>query len=362
MRTVVVDEADLILGSFRSEVEAVFSLLGDARGAGAPRVQHAFVGATFTRDGGRGAGEWLRQRFPDATLVKTDHLHRAARRSVTNTIRIDVDQLQRRGECCSSLFVIPNCRSFRRPASSSPTLPAESSGAPFDAVMADAKHAALLRALGAKAPRARTRASEPSLDILESDDDAEIATDLGIPGRLVVRDIGRLAPGRAGPVGDGDNVLVFVNSVEAAEAASVFLEESLQDRMGVAVIHKHVPEDARAEILEDFLSGDGDVQVLVATDVIARGIDTLSVAHVVQLHCPVDLATHLHRVGRTGRGTHGAAGMVTNVVPSSEADSFDEILAQARDGVGDSVTRQRDAHQRTMRLARERKAGRKQRS
>ena len=58
-------------------------------------------------------------------------------------------------------------------------------------------------------------------------------------------------------------------------------------------------DDERARLLQRF--ADGSVRVLVCTDILARGIDTLEAAHVIQAEFATDATSHLHRVGRTGR-------------------------------------------------------------
>ena len=57
---------------------------------------------------------------------------------------------------------------------------------------------------------------------------------------------------------------------------------------------------------------EGKLQVLVATDVAARGIDVTGVTHVVNYSCPEDEKTYLHRIGRTGRA--GATGVAITFV------------------------------------------------
>lgn len=45
----------------------------------------------------------------------------------------------------------------------------------------------------------------------------------------------------------------------------------------------------------------GDIRVLVATDVAARGIDVADVSHVINYQLPMTMDTYIHRIGRTGR-------------------------------------------------------------
>lgn len=65
-------------------------------------------------------------------------------------------------------------------------------------------------------------------------------------------------------------------------------------------------QSAREKALSDFKAGKSDV--LVATDVAARGIDIDGITHVINYQCPEDEKTYVHRIGRTARaGAHGIA-------------------------------------------------------
>ena len=83
--------------------------------------------------------------------------------------------------------------------------------------------------------------------------------------------------------------------------------EDLGERgFAVAPIHGDLGQGAREQALRAFRKG--KVDVLVATDVAARGIDVEDVTHVINYACPEDEKTYLHRIGRTGRaGNTGIA-------------------------------------------------------
>jgi superfamily II DNA/RNA helicase len=83
--------------------------------------------------------------------------------------------------------------------------------------------------------------------------------------------------------------------------------EDLVDRgFAAAAIHGDLGQGAREQALRAFRNG--KVDVLVATDVAARGIDVDNVTHVVNFQCPEDEKTYLHRIGRTARaGNTGIA-------------------------------------------------------
>ncbi|MBM6405196.1 DEAD/DEAH box helicase [Phycicoccus sp. CSK15P-2] len=83
--------------------------------------------------------------------------------------------------------------------------------------------------------------------------------------------------------------------------------DDLVDRgFAAAPLHGDLGQGAREQALRAFRGG--KVDVLVATDVAARGIDVTNVTHVVNYQCPEDEKTYLHRTGRTGRaGNTGVA-------------------------------------------------------
>ena len=78
----------------------------------------------------------------------------------------------------------------------------------------------------------------------------------------------------------------------------------------VAAVHGDLGQGQREQALRAFRSG--KIDVLVATDVAARGIDVEGVTHVVNYSCPDDEKTYLHRIGRTGRA--GASGVAVTLV------------------------------------------------
>ncbi|MCC3273949.1 DEAD/DEAH box helicase [Arthrobacter zhangbolii] len=81
------------------------------------------------------------------------------------------------------------------------------------------------------------------------------------------------------------------------------LSEELVDRgFAVAAMHGDLGQGAREQAMRAFRNE--KVDVLVATDVAARGIDVDDVTHVINYQCPEDEKTYLHRVGRTGRAGH----------------------------------------------------------
>ncbi|MCS6864269.1 MAG: DEAD/DEAH box helicase [Gemmataceae bacterium] len=73
-----------------------------------------------------------------------------------------------------------------------------------------------------------------------------------------------------------------------------------------AVIHGDLPQSQREKIMAAFRSG--QIQYLIATDVMSRGIDVSNLSHVINYDLPTDIENYVHRIGRTGRiGKDGIA-------------------------------------------------------
>lgn len=89
-------------------------------------------------------------------------------------------------------------------------------------------------------------------------------------------------------------------------AAARVADELSERGFAVAALHGDLGQGAREQALRAFRNG--KVDVLVATDVAARGIDVDDVTHVINYQCPEDEKVYIHRIGRTGRaGNSGTA-------------------------------------------------------
>lgn len=91
-------------------------------------------------------------------------------------------------------------------------------------------------------------------------------------------------------------VLVFVASREAADQLAATLKKS---GLAAAALHGELSQNARTQTLADFKAA--DVQVLVATDLAARGLDVVQLPAVVNFDLPRSPVDYVHRIGRTGR-------------------------------------------------------------
>ncbi|MCW2899895.1 MAG: box helicase domain protein, partial [Streptosporangiaceae bacterium] len=105
--------------------------------------------------------------------------------------------------------------------------------------------------------------------------------------------------------------MVFCQTKRACDRVAADLVER---GFAAAAVHGDLGQGAREQALRAFRSG--KVDVLVATDVAARGIDIEGVTHVVNYQCPEDEKTYIHRIGRTGRA--GRTGVAVTLVDWDE--------------------------------------------
>ncbi|BEI90546.1 uncharacterized protein CcaverHIS019_0306160 [Cutaneotrichosporon cavernicola] len=124
--------------------------------------------------------------------------------------------------------------------------------------------------------------------------------------------------------------LVFTKSVEAATRL-VKLLEFFEDayvggsKVSVRAYTRDMAPAERRRLLKDF--ADGNVDVVVCSDLVARGMDLPTVEHVVSYDVPLDMTKYVHRAGRTARA--GRAGTAWTLVEKQEALHFKAMLKAA---------------------------------
>ena len=101
--------------------------------------------------------------------------------------------------------------------------------------------------------------------------------------------------------------MIFCRTKRTAQKVA---DDLVERGFAAAAVHGDLGQGAREQALRAFRSG--KVDVLVATDVAARGLDVEGVTHVVNYQCPEDEKVYLHRIGRTGRA--GASGVAVTFV------------------------------------------------
>lgn len=115
-----------------------------------------------------------------------------------------------------------------------------------------------------------------------------------------------------------ERVLVFCRTKSRVDSIYKNLKAA---GLKVDVMHADRPQKARAKALERFRSG--AIQVLVATDVMSRGIDIQDIDAVINFDVPLDPEDYVHRIGRTGRA--GAAGQAFTFMGPDEVTPLREI-------------------------------------
>jgi ATP-dependent RNA helicase RhlE len=92
-------------------------------------------------------------------------------------------------------------------------------------------------------------------------------------------------------------VLVFVSSRALADLVFEKIEPNYAEVLGI--IHSNKAQNFRFDTVQAFQAG--DTRILIATDLIARGIDVTDVSHVINFDIPESTENYIHRIGRTGR-------------------------------------------------------------
>ena len=119
-------------------------------------------------------------------------------------------------------------------------------------------------------------------------------------------------------VGDWKQVLVFTRTKHAANKLARQLENV---NITASAIHANKSQNARTKALADFKAG--EVRVLVATDIAARGIDISNLPHVVNFELPNSPKDYVHRIGRTGRA--GVDGVALSLISKEEKELLEKV-------------------------------------
>jgi ATP-dependent RNA helicase RhlE len=121
-------------------------------------------------------------------------------------------------------------------------------------------------------------------------------------------------------------VLVFVGTKKLADDLFDHIKPKLPE--GVAVIHSNLSQTARINSLKQF--HDGSKRVLIATDILARGLDISDVTHVVNFDTPETPEDYIHRIGRTGRANKpGVAITFINEAEQEYREAIEIVMNKA---------------------------------
>ncbi|HEY4203004.1 MAG TPA: DEAD/DEAH box helicase [Devosiaceae bacterium] len=115
-----------------------------------------------------------------------------------------------------------------------------------------------------------------------------------------------------------ERVIIFARTKHGADRVTKNLEI---DGHKAAAIHGNKSQNARQAALKGFSSG--QVRILVATDIAARGIDVPGITHVINYELPDDAENYVHRIGRTGR--NGASGVAITLCDGTERSKLRDV-------------------------------------
>ena len=114
--------------------------------------------------------------------------------------------------------------------------------------------------------------------------------------------------------------LVFVKT---RRGANKLVEKLAENKISTAALHSDKSQSYRTRTLNEFKAG--EIRILVATDVAARGLDISNLPHVVNYDIPNSPADYIHRIGRTGRA--GLKGIARSLVSRDERRKLKDIEA-----------------------------------
>jgi superfamily II DNA/RNA helicase len=115
-----------------------------------------------------------------------------------------------------------------------------------------------------------------------------------------------------------NNAILFCNRKRDVD---VLYKSLSRHGLNAAALHGDLPQHVRTETLEKFKSG--EIKLLVASDVAARGLDIVNVSHVFNFDVPIHAEDYVHRIGRTGRA--GRSGTAFTLASSGDKKFLDAI-------------------------------------
>ena len=116
-----------------------------------------------------------------------------------------------------------------------------------------------------------------------------------------------------------ESMMIFTRT--KAQADQIYSSLKQTGEYKVAVMHSDIGQKDRERALQGFRSG--EFEIIVATDLAARGIDVSGVTHVINYMVPEHSEDYVHRIGRTGRA--GAKGRSITLVTPADAEAMDNV-------------------------------------
>lgn len=120
-------------------------------------------------------------------------------------------------------------------------------------------------------------------------------------------------------------IIVFVKTKTNADAIAKYIQR--KGLASVRVVHANKGQNSRINAVNEFR--EGDIRVLVSTDVTARGMDISMVSHVINFDLPIVYEDYVHRIGRTGRAENeGMAITFANELEMHHIPRIEKIIQQ----------------------------------
>ena len=128
-------------------------------------------------------------------------------------------------------------------------------------------------------------------------------------------------------------VIVFCNTKKEATSLGTALK---RNKHTVGILHGDLNQATRTETMEEFVKG--QLKVLIASNVAARGLDVESISHVINYDVPTNRDDYIHRIGRTGRA--GQTGISVTFIDADDAEAWQKIVSHSKEIILDYKTKQ----------------------
>ncbi len=122
--------------------------------------------------------------------------------------------------------------------------------------------------------------------------------------------------------------IVFVRTKRGADSLHKTFSRRLSPKK-IAIMHGDLPQRKRDRVIRELRSG--QLRMLIATDVVGRGIDISGISHIVNYDIPEFCDDYIHRVGRTGRMSSASKGRAITFVTREQGDELTRIEMRIND-------------------------------
>jgi ATP-dependent RNA helicase DeaD len=122
--------------------------------------------------------------------------------------------------------------------------------------------------------------------------------------------------------------IVFCRTKRGADSLHKTFCKRLPEKK-IAIMHGDIPQRRRDRVIRELRSG--QLRMLIATDVVGRGIDISGISHIVNFDIPEYCDDYIHRVGRTGRMSSDASGCAITFVTREQGDQLTNIEMRIND-------------------------------